>query len=292
MLEIKHKPVLVNEVLSFIDFDRFRVFVDLTIGEGGHSYEILKRMSDDSILIGFDIDSDILEITKLRLKELNKKFYLFNENYKNFYSKLKEIKINEVDFMLLDLGFSSFHLKNGRGFSFLDDKSLHMGYNLNIKGADYYINNLSKDELAYIFEEYGEIKESRRIAEEIVEVRRKKKIKTSSDLSKIVEKIVHKRGRIHPATKVFQALRIYVNKEFENLREFLLVFSDYLKKDGILEVISYHSVEDRIVKKAFKELEEMEKVKIVNKKVIIPTHEEIRENRRSRSAKLRVVKKI
>lgn len=291
-MEIKHKPVLLNEVLSFIDFSKYRIFVDFTIGEGGHSEEILKRASHDSILIGFDIDEEILKVAEKRLKNLNKKFYLFNENYKNFFKKLKEINIDSVDFMLLDLGFSSFQLNEGRGFSFLDNKSLHMGYSKETRGADYYINKLSRNDLIYIFEEYGEIKESERIVDEIIKERKKKKIETSVDLSRIVERVIKKKGKIHPATKVFQALRIFVNKEFENLREFLLVFSDYLKKDGILEVISYHSIEDRIVKVAFKELKEMEKIVFLNKKVITPTQEEIRENRRSRSAKLRVVQKI
>ncbi|HQN48890.1 MAG TPA: 16S rRNA (cytosine(1402)-N(4))-methyltransferase, partial [Caldisericia bacterium] len=122
--------------------------------------------------------------------------------------------------------------------------------------------------------------------------RKNKKIETSKELADIVEKVIKRKGKIHPATKVFQALRIYVNKEFENLREFLFVFPDYLNKNGILEVISYHSVEDRIVKNALKELEDMGKVVFLNKKVITPSQSEIKENRRSRSAKLRVVQKI
>ncbi|MGB9843202.1 MAG: 16S rRNA (cytosine(1402)-N(4))-methyltransferase RsmH [Caldisericia bacterium] len=292
MMEIKHRPVLLDEVLSFIDFSKDKIFLDLTIGEGGHSEEILKRMNENSLLIGFDLDEEILKVAEKRLNNLNKKFYLFNENYKDFYKKLKEINIMGVDFMLLDLGFSSFQLNDGRGFSFLDDKSLHMGYSKQIKGADYYINKLSKNDLVYIFEEYGEIKESEKIADEIIKYRKKKKIETSKDLSDIIEKILKRKGKIHPATKVFQALRIFVNKEFENLREFLLVFSDYLNNDGILEVISYHSVEDRIVKNALKELEEMGKIIFLNKKVITPSQSEIKENRRSRSAKLRVVQKI
>ena len=121
-MEIKHTPVLLNEVISFIDFSKHKVFLDLTVGEGGHSEEILKRASDDSILIGFDLDEEILKIANQRLSKLNKKFYLFNENYKDFYKKLKEMNIDSADFMLLDLGFSSFQLENGRGFSFLDEK--------------------------------------------------------------------------------------------------------------------------------------------------------------------------
>ncbi|MGQ9845625.1 MAG: 16S rRNA (cytosine(1402)-N(4))-methyltransferase, partial [Caldisericia bacterium] len=156
----------------------------------------------------------------------------------------------------------------------------------------YYINKLSKNELIYIFDEFGEIKESEIIADEIIKYRKKKLIETSIDLSKIVEKVIKRRGKIHPATKVFQALRIFVNKEFENLREFLLVFSDYLNKGGLLTVISYHSVEDRIVKNSLKELKDMGKIIFLNKKVITPSESEIKENRRSRSAKLRVVQKV
>ncbi|MCX8095585.1 MAG: 16S rRNA (cytosine(1402)-N(4))-methyltransferase RsmH [Caldisericia bacterium] len=292
MMEIVHKPVLLKEVLSFIDFEKMRVFLDLTIGEGGHSEEILKRASSDSILIGFDLDEEILNITERRLSQFGKKFYLFNENYKNFPNVLKKLNINKVDFMLLDLGFSSYQLKEGRGFSFLDKESLHMGYSKSFKGADYYINRLSKQDLIYIFEEFGEIKESEKIALKIIEERKKKKIETSYELAKIIEKVIKKRGKIHPATTIFQAIRIYVNRELDNLKEFLLIFSDYLDKEGIAEIISYHSLEDRMVKKTFKELEEMEIAKILTKKVITPTREEIIENRRSRSAKLRVVQKI
>jgi len=291
-MEIVHKPVLLKEVLSFIDFEKHKIFLDLTIGEGGHSEEILKRAKSDSILIGFDLDEDILKITDKRLSILGKKYYLFNENYKHFPNVLKKLNIDKVDFMLLDLGFSSFQLKEGRGFSFQNKESLHMGYSKSIKGADYYINRLSRNDLIYIFEEFGEIKESEKLAKEIIEERKKRKIENAYQLAKIIERVVKKKGKIHPATTIFQAIRIYVNKELDNLREFLLIFSDYLNSSGIIEIISYHSLEDRLVKNAFKELEEMEKVKILTKKVITPTKEEIRENRRSRSAKLRVVQKI
>ncbi|MDI6861095.1 MAG: 16S rRNA (cytosine(1402)-N(4))-methyltransferase RsmH [Caldisericia bacterium] len=291
-MEIVHKPVLLKEVLSFIDFEKARIFLDLTVGEGGHSEEILKKAREDAILIGFDLDEEILKVAEKRLSELSKKFYLFNENYKNFPEVLKKLNIDKVDFMLLDLGFSSFQLKEGRGFSFLDKESLHMGYSKSFRGADYYINKLSKNDLIYIFEEFGEIKDSEKLALKIIEERKKKKIESSYELAKIIEKVVKKRGKIHPATTIFQALRIYVNRELDNLRDFLLIFSDYLNIGGIAEIISYHSLEDRMVKRTFKELEEMEVVKILTKKVITPTKEEIKENRRSRSAKLRVVQKI
>lgn len=290
-MEIVHKPVLLNEVLSFIDFDKSKIFLDLTIGEGGHSEEILKRASEDSILIGFDLDEEILKVAEKRLSFLGKRFYLFNENYKNFPQVLKKLNIDKVDFMLLDLGFSSFQLKEGRGFSFLDRESLHMGYSKNFRGADYYINKLSKQDLIYIFEEFGEMDNCEKLALKIIEERKKKKIESAYELAKIIEKVVKKRGKIHPATKIFQAIRIYVNRELDNLKEFLLIFSDYLNKDGITEIISYHSLEDRMVKKSFKELEEMEIARVLTKKVITPTKEEIKENRRSRSAKLRVVQK-
>ena len=291
-MEIAHKPVLLKEVLSFINFDKARVFLDLTIGEGGHSEEILKKMKHDAVLIGFDLDEEILKVAEKRLSEHGKKIYLFNENYKNFPEVLKKLNIDKVDFILLDLGFSSFQLKEGRGFSFLDKESLHMGYSKSFRGADYYINRLSKNDLIYIFEEFGEIRESEKLALKIIEERKKGKIKSSYELAKIIEKVVKKRGKIHPATTIFQALRIFVNRELDNLKEFLLIFSEYLNKDGICEIISYHSLEDRMVKMSFKELEEMEIVKVLTKKVITPTKEEIKENRRSRSAKLRVVQKI
>lgn len=287
-----HKPVLINEVISYIDFNTQRVFLDLTTGEGGHSYEIMKRMKEDSILICFDIDPEILEIAKERLKG-DKNVIFVNENYKNFPLVLKKLKIDKVDFMLVDLGFSSFHLKEGRGFSFKDMINLDMRYRRDVRSAEYLINNLSEKELTYIFKTFGEVKEARRMARKIVEERKKEPITTGKKLGEIIESILPAyKGNIHPATKVFQALRIYINRELENLRTFLSSFPNFLNNGGILEVISYHSLEDRITKKSFLELERKNIIEIITKKPVIPTEEEIKNNMRSRSAKLRVVKKI
>jgi len=290
-----HKPVLVKEILSYIDFEKKRIFLDLTTGEGGHSYEIMKRMREDSLLIGLDIDLDVLKVTEERLKVDNKRVILINDNYKNFPLVLKRLGIEKVDFMLLDLGFSSFQLKKGRGFSFDDDTSIDMRYQKNIRSGEYVINSLGEKELTYIFKTFGEIREARRIARKIIQEREKAPIITGKRLKEIIESLypVHMRkGDIHPATKVFQALRIYVNKELENLKTFLSSFQSYLNKDGIVEIISYHSLEDRMVKKKFLELEREGTLEVLTKRPITPQKEEIEDNIRSRSAKLRVAKKV
>ena len=290
-----HKPVLVKEILSYIDFEKKRIFLDLTIGEGGHSYEIIKRMKEDSLLIGLDIDPDVLEVAKERLKTDNRRVILINDNYKNFPLVLKGLGIEKVDFMLLDLGFSSFHLRKGRGFSFDDDTSIDMRYRKNIRSGEYVINSLGEKELTYIFKTFGEIREAKKIARKIVQEREKAPITTGKRLKEIIESLYPaymRKGSIHPATKVFQALRIYVNKELENLKTFLSSFQNYLNKNGVVEIISYHSLEDRMVKKRFLELEREGVIKVLTKKPITPQEEEIEDNIRSRSAKLRVAKKI
>ncbi|MCD6168222.1 MAG: 16S rRNA (cytosine(1402)-N(4))-methyltransferase RsmH [Caldisericia bacterium] len=290
-----HKPVLVKEILFYIDFEKKRIFLDLTIGEGGHSYEIIKRMKEDSLLIGLDIDPDVLEVAKERLKTDNRRVILINDNYKNFPLVLKGLGIEKVDFMLLDLGFSSFHLRKGRGFSFDDDISIDMRYRKNIRSGEYVINSLGEKELTYIFKTFGEIREAKRIARKIVQEREKAPITTGKRLKEIIESLYPaymRKGSIHPATKVFQALRIYVNKELENLKTFLSSFQDYLNKNGVVEIISYHSLEDRMVKKRFLELEREGVIKVLTKRPITPQEEEIEDNIRSRSAKLRVAKKI
>lgn len=290
-----HKPVLVKEILSYIDFEKKRIFLDLTIGEGGHSYEIIKRMKEDSLLIGLDIDPDVLEVAKERLKTDNRRVILINDNYKNFPLVLKRLGIEKVDFMLLDLGFSSFHLRKGRGFSFDDDTSIDMRYRKNIRSGEYVINSLGEKELTYIFKTFGEIREAKKIARKIVQEREKAPITTGKRLKEIIESLYPaymRKGSIHPATKVFQALRIYVNKELENLKTFLSSFQNYLNKNGVVEIISYHSLEDRMVKKRFLELEREGVIKVLTKKPITPQEEEIEDNIRSRSAKLRVAKKI
>ncbi len=290
-----HKPVLVKEILSYIDFEKKRIFLDLTIGEGGHSYETIKRMKEDSLLIGLDIDPDVLEVAKERLKTDNRRIILINDNYKNFPLVLKGLGIEKVDFILLDLGFSSFHLRKGRGFSFDDDTSIDMRYRKNIRSGEYVINSLGEKELTYIFKTFGEIREAKRIARKIVQEREKAPITTGKRLKEIIESLYPaymRKGSIHPATKVFQALRIYVNKELENLKTFLSSFQNYLNKNGVVEIISYHSLEDRMVKKRFLELEREGVIKVLTKKPITPQEEEIEDNIRSRSAKLRVAKKI
>ena len=290
-----HKPVLIKEILSYIDFEKKRIFLDLTIGEGGHSYEIIKRMKEDSLLIGLDIDPDVLEVAKERLKTDNRRVILINDNYKNFPLVLKRLGIEKVDFMLLDLGFSSFHLRKGRGFSFNDDTSIDMRYRKNIRSGEYVINSLGEKELTHIFKTFGEIREAKKIARKIVQEREKAPITTGKRLKEIIESLYPaymRKGSIHPATKVFQALRIYVNKELENLKTFLSSFQDYLNKNGVVEIISYHSLEDRMVKKRFLELEREGVIKVLTKKPITPQEEEIEDNIRSRSAKLRVAKKI
>jgi 16S rRNA (cytosine1402-N4)-methyltransferase len=290
-----HLPVLLKEVLNFLDLAPQKFIIDGTLNGGGHSKEILKNISPKGRLLGIEIDKDLLEQSKDEIQKLSKKLksevILVNDNYKNLPMILKQKKLGLADGLVLDLGFSSWHVDlSNKGFSFLKDEPLIMTYQNQNENAALFLNRASYKEIFEVLKNYGDEKYAHLIAKKIIEVRKKNKIKTTFDLVNIIKQAVPKNyfyKKIHPATKTFQALRIYLNQELENLKNVLLNLNQILKKGGRVVVISFHSGEDRLVKNIFKKMSQENKLKILTKKPITPTIEEIKFNPRSRSAKLR-----
>lgn len=267
-------------------------YVDATVGLGGHSERILSLLSDKGRLIGIDKDEEALRYAKERLG--NQRVFLKKGSFSMIGEVLREISIEKVDGLLFDLGVSMLQLKSPeRGFSFFSDEILDMRMDLSQKLTAWEVVNMySEDKLEKILKEYGEEPLSKKIAKEIVLKRKKAPINTCSQLAKIVSDIYGRRGRIHPATRTFQALRIEVNKELDELREGLLASIDLLNYGGRLCVISYHSLEDRIVKNFMRDKSKEGFLKIITKKPITPSQREVEENPASRSAKLRVSERI
>ncbi len=288
--EIIHKPVMIKEVLSFIP-ENSNIVVDATLGEGGHT----KAMLDLNLEVhSFERDKNILEIAKKRLADY-KKFYYYNNTYDKMIDSLPKNIIGNVDFILYDLGVSMFHFKKAeRGFSFNENNKLDMRLGINKINAYEVINKYEKKDLERIFKEYGEIKNSPKIADAIIKEREKKNIETAKELENIIfhnSDKSKKYGKINPATLIFQAIRIEVNDELNILKKSIENIKNILKKYGIVVIISYHSLEDRIVKRFFKDNEKTKNkdgiFKLLNSKVLKPTNEEIKLNIASRSAKLR-----
>ena len=292
-----HKPVLLKEVIEYLNVGKNKNYIDCTVGEGGHAIEILKRNGPKGKVLGIEIDPELYKKLK---KEKLERLILVNDSF----SKLKEIVKREnfglISGILLDLGLSSWHIeKSGRGFSFLRDEPLIMRYDWDeaksVLTAERIVNEWSEKEIERILKEYGEERFAKRISREIVRARKVKPIKTTFQLVEVIKKSVpsfYQHQRIHFATKTFQALRIAVNNELENLKIALPQALEVLERGGRLVVISFHSLEDRIVKNFLKEKEREGKIKILTKKPIRPSKEEIRKNPRSRSAKLRAALKI
>lgn len=295
-LEYKHIPVMLKEVVELLNLREDSVVVDATCGEGGHSVEIIKRIPK-GILVCIDIDRDILEIAKKRLENYKNVFF-YNTNFYNIREVLFDVGVDKADAILFDLGMSSYHLESGRGFSIRHREDLlDMRYSPRYKeNAIHILNTYSFKELYKIIREYGEEFFAYRIAKGIVEKRKEKGIKTVGDLVDIIIKSLPKKfkedRKIHPATKTFMALRIYINRELENLEKALKDLPNVLKEGGRVAFLTFHSLEDRLVKKYFEEFEKKGLLKIITKKPILPTEEEKRNNPRSRSAKLRVAEKL
>jgi 16S rRNA (cytosine1402-N4)-methyltransferase len=268
------------------------IYVDATIGTGGHSEELLKFIGSEGKLIGIDRDIEALKITSERLKD--KRVILKKGNFSDVENILSKEGISEVDGILFDLGVSILQIKSPeRGFSFNSDMSLDMRMDQEQRFSAWdIVNKYPEKELERIFKEFGEERYSRKIARSIVRYRTKKTIDTCSELSKIVERICGRRGKIHPATKVFQALRIEVNQELDELKAGLNASLRILKRAGRLCVISYHSLEDRIVKHFISDCSKKGLMKMLFKKPLIPCSDEIRLNPSSRSARLRGAEKI
>jgi 16S rRNA (cytosine1402-N4)-methyltransferase len=306
-----HRPVLLRETIELLAAERGGLFVDCTVGLGGHSEAILQASSDAQVL-GIDRDEEALELARERLAQYGSRFRAVHADFRELTRVLATAKVRQVRGVLADLGVSSLQLDSpSRGFSFRHDAPLDM--RMDVTSGDtaaQLLGRLSEVDLARIIFEYGEERRARRIARWIVERReRGQPIRTTRDLAELVERAVgpDKKRRIHPATRTFQALRIAVNGELENLDSFLVQTVDYLEPDGRLAVISFHSLEDRIVKRTLLKLSgrcqcpprlpqcicgATKSIEILTKRPIVPSDDELAENPRARSAKLRGARKI
>jgi len=292
---MEHFPVLLNESVSYLLSNNGKVYVDATVGLGGHAYELLKR-NPNIYLIGVDKDPYALERAQEKLKPFEGRFSLYQADYEHIDEVLREEGLKAVDGILMDLGVSMLQLKTPeRGFSFNEEAPLDMRMNPEQKLTAYdVVNRYSEKELIRIIREFGEERFAPRVVRAIVKYRRKKPIETTLELAKIVEEAIPKGfyKRIHPATKTFQAIRIEVNKELDHLKNTLLKVPNLLNPKGRIAVISFHSLEDRIVKHTFRHFEKEGTLKVLTKKPITPSEEELKQNPPSRSAKLRVAEKV
>ena len=286
-----HLPVMLNEIDQYLITKDTGYYVDCTFGGGGHSLYLLNKYNGIKI-IAFDQDTDSLKRfnENSELQKFKDRIIFCRDNFRNIEKNLNRLNIPKVNGLLADLGVSSKQLDyKTRGFSFNSDDILDMRMNKEQELTAYtVVNTFSKENLQDIFFKYGEESFSKQIAQKIVEERVKGNIKTCNQLKDIVCKVKWAKGKINPATKIFQALRIYVNDELGSLQEMLNSISNVLDTGARAAILTYHSLEDRIVKQTFKDAKNL---KIINKKVIIATKKEMKENPRSRSAKLRVVEK-
>ena len=289
--QIIHVPVLLQEVLVYLKPEPKKVFIDGTVGQGGHALELIKRVLPEGRLLAIDRDPHNLAIARNRLADYTDAVIFVCDSFANIKESPYVSKFLQVDGILLDLGFSSYHIQDPtRGFSFMAEGLLDMRYNPSehVESAADIVNTWSEEELAKIFRQYGEEAKARPIAQAIIRARKQEEIKTTTQLAAVVEQVVKRRGKVHPATKVFQALRIAVNDELGEIERALPDMVDLLKPGGRLAIISFHSLEDRIIKQFFKQHPDLE---VLTKRPIGPTEEEVRANPRARSAKLRVAQK-
>ncbi len=301
---MRHIPVLLHEVLDGLNLRDGIHVIDGTLGDAGHSEKILEQISPNGRLLGIDADAEAILRAKKFLENVEDRTTLVRGNFAEIDSIVAQNNFEPVHAILIDLGWSSPQFEErGRGFSFQLDEPLDMRYD-STNGNDTaatLVQELDRDQLATIFKEYGEEKLSEQIAEAIVEKRKEQSIETTKQLTDIILQVYREKlktdkeipwiGGIHPATKVFQALRIAVNRELDVLKEVLPKAIDVLASGGRLAIISFHSLEDRIVKHYFKS-QQGKTVNIITKKPIVCTDDEAKENPRARSAKLRIVEKI
>ena len=305
-----HYSVLKNELIEGLNINPDGIYVDCTLGYAGDSKEILKRLRR-GFLFAFDQDEDAIYFSQNELSKFGTNFKIIHSNFKNLKEKLLEENITKVDGIIFDLGLSSPQIdEKDRGFSFMQDAVLDMRMDKNnVLIAKTIVNSYKEEELIKIFFEYGEEKYSKSIARNIVKERVKKEIETTLELVEVIKKSVPLKYFLtnHPERQIFQAIRIEVNDELNVLSSALLDAVDLLKEGGRLCVITFHSLEDRIVKQTFKKLSEVDKlvkglpnipkeyepiIKLINKKPILPSLKELEENSRSRSAKLRIIERI
>ncbi|BFK64742.1 16S rRNA (cytosine(1402)-N(4))-methyltransferase RsmH [Dorea formicigenerans] len=307
-MEFKHKSVLLNETIDGLNIKPDGIYVDGTLGGGGHAYEVCRRLGEKGSIIGIDQDAAAIEAASARLKDFGEKVTIVRSNYCDMKSKLHELGIDKVDGIVLDLGVSSYQLDTAeRGFSYREDAPLDMRMDTRQKmTARDIVNDYTEADLYRVIRDYGEDKFAKNIAKHIVQARAVKPVETTAELSEIIRasipmKFQKKSG--HPAKRTFQAIRIELNRELDVLRDSLDDMIDLLNPGGRLCIITFHSLEDRIVKSAFRKNEnpctcppdfpvcvcgKKSKGSIITKKPILPSEEELEYNSRSKSAKLRI----
>ena len=307
-MEFKHKSVLLNETIDGLNIKPDGIYVDGTLGGGGHAYEVCRRLGEKGSIVGIDQDASAIEAASARLKDFGEKVTIVRSNYCDMKSKLHELGIDKVDGIVLDLGVSSYQLDTAeRGFSYREDAPLDMRMDTRQKmTARDIVNDYTEADLYRVIRDYGEDKFAKNIAKHIVQARAVKPVETTAELSEIIRasipmKFQKKSG--HPAKRTFQAIRIELNRELDVLRDSLDDMIDLLNPGGRLCIITFHSLEDRIVKSAFRKNEnpctcppdfpvcvcgKKSKGSIITKKPILPSEEELEYNSRSKSAKLRI----
>lgn len=310
-MEFKHQPVLLKECIEGLQIKKGGIYVDGTLGGAGHSLEIAKKLENTGLLIGIDRDEEAILAAKQRLSQFNNIKYI-QDNHDNIKQILENLKLSKVNGILLDLGISSYQIDNAeRGFSYMRDAILDMRMDKKQKlSAKTVVNTYKEEKLAKIIYEYGEERFSRQIARKIVQVREEKTIETTKELVQIIESAVPavvRKKEGHPAKRTFQAIRIEVNNEIQPLYQLVTDAIECLEPEGRLCIITFHSLEDRAVKNAYQDAlgkctcpkdlpycicGQKPIGKIINKKPILPTEQEQKENARSRSAKLRILEKI
>lgn len=307
-MDFKHVSVLLKETIDGLNINPDGIYVDGTLGGGGHAYEVCKHLSSKGRLIGIDQDSEALEAARERLSEFEDKVTMVRSNYCEIDTILKDLDIDKVDGIVLDLGVSSYQLDNlERGFSYKADAPLDMRMDTRqmITASDV-VNNYSENKLYRIIRDYGEDRFAKNIAKHIVMARKKKPLTTTGELSEIVKKSIPMKFQAkggHPAKKTFQAIRIEVNNELKVLKDSIDTMIEHLNLGGRICIITFHSLEDRIVKTKFRENEnpcicppdfpvcvcgKVSKGKVITRKPIIPSEEEIVNNKRAKSSKLRI----
>ena len=311
-MEFHHVSVLLNECIDNLNIKPDGVYVDCTMGGAGHSKEIVKRLSDKGLFIGFDQDKNAIATAKERLSEYSDRVRFVHSNFENIKEELAKIGVHNIHGVLADLGVSSHQLDEAdRGFSYMQDAPLDMRMDVRCNFSAYdVVNTYSEEELAKIIKDYGEDNWAKRIAKFIVEERAEKPIETTGELVEVIKKAIPKKARIdgpHPAKRTFQAIRIEVNNELGVITKMIDDAVSIMNEGGRVCIITFHSLEDRIVKNEFRDLaldcvcpshlpicqcDKESLVKVITRKPILPSAEEIEENPRSRSAKLRVAERI
>lgn len=293
-----HSPVMSREVVEFLKCRPDGFYVDGTLGGGGHAEEILKATSPSGRLLGIDRDLDAVEFAKERLKIFGKRVWVVHGLFSHIDEIMSSLGVKHADGILLDLGVSSYQLDtDSRGFSFRGEALLDMRMD-KTSGESLlgFLNQVTEEELADVIYKFGEERFSRRIAREIIRRRIQKQILTTKDLADVVAasipQVARRNKKIHPATKTFQALRIFLNNELDELHQVLETAPRLLSRTGRLVVISYHSLEDRLVKRSFKAWKDKKSCEIITKKVVVPSDAEVVENPRARSAKLRTLERV